>query len=229
MLEIMFMFRRLTLLALLAALLPGPAAASDERAAMSALLDLLPGTFDSLAQKEEDEAEGLTGEMVHGWVNRAFTPVYAPDIGIHVLVAAVSYNGPDGIFDKGEFQVWTLAPNADGSVTMSPRGFKDIEAFIPISRDAAALSRLTPDDLVPPKGAAGCPITWRLEDGVLKGSTDPATCVNMSSTLGIPLAWEWRYEVTPDAMWITYAGRNEAGEIANGREDQVPWRLDRVM
>lgn len=218
-----------SLLAALVIVTTTHAAAADSRATLSALLDQLPGEFDSLAHKQEDEAKGLPEELVHGWVNRSFTPVYAPEIGSHVIVATVRYNGADGMFDRGEFQVWTLSPNADGTVTMAPRGFKDIDAFLPISRDAAALSSLRPDDLKPGEGAAGCPVIWELNDGVLQGATDPATCVNMSSTMGIPLGWEWSYTLKDGSLWLNYAGYDENGEIVNGRADQLPWRLDRVM
>lgn len=216
-------------LAALAMMTSVHALAADGRATLSALLAGLPGEFDSLAHKQEDEAKGLPEELVHGWVNRSFTPIYAPEIGEHVMVATVRYNGADGMFDRGEFQVWTLSANEYGSVTMAPQGFRDIDAFLPISRDAAALSRLRPADLKPGEGAAGCPIIWNMEDGVLNGATDPATCVNMSSTMGIPLGWEWTYSLKGNELWLNYAGYNEAGEIVNGRADQLPWRLDRVM
>ena len=197
--------------------------------AMAQLVRTLSGVFDSQAQKLAEEQQGTPEELVHGWVNRSFLPVDAPELGQHVFVATVRYNGPEGMFDNGEFQVWTVAVDPEQEVVkMSPRRFKNPEPLIAVSRDASAFTGLTPKDLLPPQGAAGCDILWRMDGTNLRGHTDPNQCRSMSSTMNIPLSWQWDYLLEDDALWISYAGRNDAGEIVNGRPDQLPWRLDRV-
>lgn len=208
---------------------PSWAATADLDQTLADLLTQLPGIYDSEAHKLEDEAKGLPKELVHGWVNRSFTVVDAPDVGKHVVVMTVRYNGADGMWDNGEFQTWTVTVDEPrGMVRMDPHRFKDPEHYKPIARDADAMAGMTKDELLPPEGAAGCPIYWTKEDGTLQGATDPKTCVNMSSTMGIPLGWEWSYVLGDDALWLNYAGYNKAGEIVNGRADQLPYRLDRV-
>lgn len=208
---------------------PAAAATQGLDQTLQDLLSQLPGVYDSEAHKLEDEAKGLPKELVHGWVNRSFTVIDAPDVGEHVVVMTVRYNGADGMWDNGEFQTWTVHVDEDrGMVRMDPHRFKDPEHYKPISRDAAAMAGMTKDELLPPEGAAGCPIYWTVDNGTFTGVTDPKECVNMSSTMGIPLGWEWSYVLDDAALWMNYAGYNEAGEIVNGRADQLPYRLDRV-
>lgn len=219
------------LAAVLSVALSGPswAATTDLDQVLADLLTQLPGVYDSQAHKLEDEAKGLPKALVHGWVNRSFTVIDAPDVGAHVMVMTVRYNGADGMWDNGEFQTWTVSTDETRDVVrMDPHRFKDPERYKPISRDAAAMAGMTKDELLPPEGAAGCPIYWTKVDGTLRGATDPKDCVNMSSTMGIPLGWEWTYDLRDDALWLNYAGYNEAGEIVNGRADQLPYRLDRM-
>jgi len=42
------------------------------------------------------------------------------------------------------------------------------------------------------------------------------------------LSWEWTYILSDTALWMSFAGRNDGGEIVFGRQDQLPWRLDKV-
>ena len=143
-------------------------------------------------------------------------------------MATVRYNGPNGLFDNGEFQVWTLTVDADrDAVVMAPRRFGNPDPLIAVSRDAEAFAGLAADDLLPPEGAAGCDILWRSDGEALVGLT-VAGCRSMSSTMNMVLSWEWQFRLQGDDLWISYAGRNAAGEIVSGRPDQVPWRLDRV-
>lgn len=205
------------------------AATSNQTQTLNALLTQLPGVYDSEAHKLEDEAKGLPKELVHGWVNRSFTLIDAPDVGEHVMVMTVRYNGPDGSWDDAEFQTWTVHLDEERDmVRMDPHRFKDPERYKPISRDAAAMAGMTKDELLPPEGAAGCPIYWTMADGKLTGSTDPKECINMSYMMKMELGWEWSYVMEEDALWLNYAGYNEAGELVNGRQDQLPWRLDRM-
>jgi len=201
-----------------------------ENGTLSALLDLLPGTFDSGAQMRDEKSAGGEGAVIHGWVYRTFTKIDAPDVGEHVFVGTVRYNGENGYFDKAEFQVWTLQLADDkGGVIMSPMRFLDPDTNIAKIGIANAFDGLQGRDLGEPAGSAGCDIHWRMEDGVLRGMTDPEACRWMSSVEKIELAWDWQYELKRDAMWIKLAGRNDAGDILSGPKDNSPFRLDRLQ
>lgn len=217
-----------TLATLLTLALPSELLASD--ATPAALLALLSGLFDSQAHKLEDEAAGMEGEEVHGWVTRTFTPIEAPAIGGHVLVATVTYGGPGGSFDDGEYQLWTLtAGENDAKVIMTPQSFKNPDWFISSAYDAQTYDGLTPDDLTAPLGAAGCPIVWQHDGAQWRGHTDAASCTSMSTQLNVELGWEWNFRLSQDAMWIDFAGFDSDGEKVYGRDDRVPWRLDRML
>lgn len=100
--------RLLTAIGIALLILQSPAARpADEPAA--AFFEQLLGTYDSLAHREEDMAAGLDEKQAHGWVTRTFTAIDAPAIGQYTALATVTYNGPEGIFDEGEFQVWTIS------------------------------------------------------------------------------------------------------------------------
>jgi hypothetical protein len=220
--------------ALLAALLmASPAAATNSpielKSVLARLMDTLPGQFDNAAQLYFEEDSKTPKELLHGRVYRSFTRIDAPDIGANVLVATVRYGGKDGQFDGSEFQVWTLSVDAERkAVKMSPRRFKDPAKYIDIARDADKLKGLTSADLVAPSGAAGCDVFWRVYGTDLRGVTEPGACSSMSSTLKVPLNWEWEYILTADEMWLSFAGRDGTGKIVSGRPDQVHWRLGKA-
>jgi len=198
------------------------------KTALADLMRILPSEFDNAAQKFFEEEIKTPKELVHGRVYRSFTRIDAPDVGENVLVGTVRYGGKEGQFDGGEFQVWTLTVDAERkAVKMSPRRFKEPEKYFADARDAEKLKGLKTDDLLPPQGAAGCDIYWRKYGVDLRGATEPG-CSSMSSTLKVPLTWEWEYVLTEDELWLTFAGKDSAGKVVSGRPDQVHWRLGKA-
>ncbi|MDX2144283.1 MAG: CpcT/CpeT family chromophore lyase [Rhodospirillaceae bacterium] len=217
----------------LGAVLAQPASATNSpielKTALKTLMTWLPGQFDSEPQRFFEEEYKTPKDLVHGRVYRSFTKIDAPAIGENVLVGTVRYGGKDGQFDNGEFQVWTLGVDqARQAVKMSPRRFKDPARYVEIARDAEKLKGLTPDDLKPAEGAAGCDIWWRLSGKQLLGRTEPGACASMSTVLKTTLNWEWEYILNHEELWLTFAGRDASGKIVSGRPDQVPWRLGKA-
>ncbi len=208
----------------------GDAGAADagSRILIDELIQTLPGEYDSGSQLRAEEVAGVPKDLRHGRVYRSFTRIDAPEVGQYVVVNNVRYGGPEGSFDAAEFQAWILKPTESGNaVSVSPMRFRDPDRYMHAPGKASTYEGLAPSDLAPPEGSAACDIEWRRVDGGLLGTTEADPCVHMSYTMNVPLAWAWRYFLAEDAFWITFAGRNDAGEIVNGRSDQLPWRLAR--
>jgi hypothetical protein len=196
---------------------------------LEGLAAALPGRYDSHTQKLAEDAVGTRAEDVHGRVYRSITPIDAPAISEHVFVNTVVYGGPDGSFDDAEFQVWILDIDHDRhAVVITPMKFSEPDRFKATAENAESFAGLAPSDLRPSDGSVACEIIWRAAGDDYLGISGEAPCVSMSYTMNKPLAWEWRYYLDRDALWITYAGRDDSGDIVNGRPDQLPWRLERI-
>jgi hypothetical protein len=220
-------------LTLLAAATPRAAQATNSpvelRTALFTLAKWIEGRFDSEPQRYFEEESQFPKEAIHGRVFRSFVRIDAPEVGSVVFVATVRYGGQDGLFDNGEFQVWTLEVDAaKAAIRMWPRRFKDPARYKDRALDATAFRGLAAADLVPAEGAAACDLWWRLNGKQLLGRTTSGGCPSMSTTMKRVLRWEWEFLLNDEELWIVFAGRDETGKIVNGREDQTHWRLSRV-
>ena len=206
-----------------------PAAATDSPAELEMvrqrLMAWLPGEYDSQPQKALEEALGTPKDLVHGRVYRVFTRIDMKELGEHVLLAQVRYGGKNGAVDKNEVQLFVLTiDNNYGAVRMSPRRIVDVDAAVGADRDVKRLAMIAPDMKAAPTAPAGCDIWWRLHGSELRGVTEPADCRSVSRS-GQRLAWEWEFLLRPEELWINFGGRSEDGRLANGRPDQIHWRL----
>lgn len=203
-------------------------AAEAQSITLERLMTGLSGAFDSGAQLRAEQLSGTPDDHQHVRVHRAFTRIDAPDIGENVFVVTLRNDGPDGPIDFVEFQVWTLTVDIDrNAVEMAPQRFKDPKAYAPISYDADRMKGLRSSDLVPSDGAASCPIYWQTDGDLIKGISG----MPCDGPIGKPpkmLSWDWTYILGDTALWMSFAGRDEDGQIVFGRQDQTPWRLDKV-
>lgn len=203
-------------------------AAEDLNETLARLMTGLSGAFDSGAQLRAEQLSGTPEIMQHVRVHRAFTRIDAPEVGDNVFVVTLRNDGPDGPIDFVEFQVWTLTVDADrAAIKMAPRRFKDPQAFADISYDADKMKGLRASDLVPSDGAAACPIYWQAKGDVIKGVSGKP-CLGPIGKPPKMLSWDWTYILSDAALWMSFAGRGDDGEIVFGRQDQTPWRLDRA-
>jgi hypothetical protein len=206
----------------------GASASDNLEPTLTRLMAILPGEFDSAQQMRAEQATNTPPESVHSHVYRSFIRIEAPAIGKNVLVSTVRYGGRDGQFDNYEFQVWALSVDSKkGAVEMKPHRFKTPEQYVANNRNADAFKDLATSELIPAHGAAGCPVYWTANGDALRGTTHPP-CNSLSETMGVVLAWEWAYSLDESGAWINFAGRDNAGEVVNGRTDQMPWRLDKL-
>ncbi len=216
-----------------ASLAPSDARATNSpielRTALATLMERLPGRFDNAAQLFFEQETKTPEREQHGRVFRSFLRIDAPALGAHVLVGQVRYGGDAGRFDTSEFQVWTLAVDAGRqAVRMSPRRFREPARYQDRALEPAAFQALTPADLLPPEGAAGCDLYWRKYGEDLRAVSGPGECRRRSTSLKKDLDWSWEYILTESELWLDFAGRDAQGRIVSGRPDQVHWRLGRA-
>lgn len=217
-------------LALLITVAPRDAtlAAEDAPSLPHQLAQMLVGEFDSVRQMEDDKANNVPKEMAHGRINRSFVITDAPAVGDPVVVSTTAYAGNPWHFDSGEFLVWTLTEQTieDGpAVVMAPRRFKEQERRMPFARDGEKLGGFTDDDLETAVSGANCVLVWTPNENGFSGRSQP--CYVMSTTKNVMLNWVWSYELTEDALWISYEGIDENGEVLDGTPKGSPYRLDR--
>lgn len=210
------------------AIISAPVHAGDVGQDLEDFMLLLPGEYDGERHLREDIVAGVPKAERHGWVNRSFTKIDAPDVGDNVIVQTVVYNGRDGLFDRSEFIVWTISGDEKREgVSMQPRWFKDVDAYIPLARKASALSDLKSDALEPAGGAAGCEVFWTRQDHAFVGSTKAGECVTTSDEGA--RYWQWQYELTASALKADFKGLTRDGKVVSERSDRIPWRLDRLF
>lgn len=214
---------------LAAMLAPAPAVADELRDTLSQLMSGLDGAFDSGPQLAAELFSGTPKEKQHVRVHRAFVRIDAPDVGDHVFVVTLRNDGPEGPIDMVEFQVWTLEIDDErNAVKMAPRRFKDPGFYAAIGSEPDKMRGLKPSALMPSEGAAACPIYWRAVEDVIHGESG-MPCDGAVRPGRPVLSWEWTYILGDDALWMSFAGRSkDDGEIVFGRQDQLPWRLDKV-
>ncbi len=205
-----------------------PAVAADLNQTLDRLVKELEGSWDSGPQLTAEKLSGTPDDHQHVRVNRTFTRIDAPDVSEYVFAVTLRDGGPDGPIDMAEFQVWTLEIEASrNAVKMAPWRYKTPEAYVGISTNADAMAGLTQADLTPSEGAAGCIIYWRPVGDLVHGVAGQP-CEGAVRPGRPVLSWEWTYILGDTALWMSFAGRLPSGEISFGRQDQTPWRLDKM-
>ena len=193
------------------------------------LMSWLPGEYDNAAQVFFEREQETPEQDIHQRIYRAYHRVDAPAVGENVLLFEVRNGGKHGPLDMAEYQVWILSLDSERkAVRMSPRRFVDEKKHLDAVRDPALLRGLTAADLKPGEGVAGCDIWWRLRGRQLVGMTAPGACKGTSRRTGEEMDFTWEFTQNEAEQWIGFAGRDAAGNIVFGREDQTEWRLDKA-
>jgi len=193
------------------------------------LVSILSGEFSSQKQMQEDRENKVPEDMKHAWVNKTLFSVDSPEQKSAVMVATTSYVGDDGVwhFDEYEFLVQTFVPEDNGrSVRMFPRRFKEPEQRLPFAREPEKLAAFTAEDLEPAISGSNCEIIWTRSPNGFSGNSK--TCKVMSTTKNKMLNWRWHYELTEDALWVEFSGRDDQGLMLDGSPEGLPYRLDRI-
>lgn len=197
-------------------------------ATLARLMTGLDGAFDNGPQLAAEKLSNTPTKMQHVRVHRAFVRIDAPDVGENVFVVTLRNDGPDGPIDMVEFQLWTLEIDPEeNAVKMAPQRFKDPERYAAIGSEPDKMKGLMQSQLTPSEGAAACPIYWRPVGDMLHGVSGKP-CDGAVRPGRPVLSWEWTYILGDEALWMSFAGRSDTGEVAFGRQDQLPWRLDKI-
>lgn len=226
------MMRLSVLSAFLALLVSSGAAFAQEQdriadAEIGALVGLLEGEFDSKPQMMEDLASGVPTEQRHYRINRSFLTATSEDIEGPIVVGTTIYAGQNWHFDQNEFLVWTFEKDTEsGEVVAKPRRFVDQVKKLPFSRDMERLGPISSAELEDAIGGSACPIRWIRDGDSFLGKV--RHCEVKSAVHKVILDWEWDYLLTREALFISFAGKNAAGEILDGTPVGAPYRLDRV-
>ena len=223
----MTFFRSLTMILCMGLLSACQSGTSSDHDNIEKLVSLLEGEFDSGAHMRRDTYNNVPKENAHGWVNRSYVTVEAPDVGSPVIVTSTRYGGDKWTEDKYEFLVWTFkGDETSGGIIMSPQRLKDFEARLTDARNPNALVGIKPDNLEPGQSGAACDILWMPTDTGFSGTTDP--CQVMSTTHNVMLNWIWNFKVDADGMWIDFRGEDETGKIYDATPKDDPYRLNRL-
>jgi hypothetical protein len=211
-----------------------PVAATDAPPELGGVLEnlmsWLPGEYDNAAQVAVERAQGVAEKNIHQRIYRAYHPIDAPAVGEHVLLFEVRNGGKLEPLDMAEFQVWILSVDAQrNAVRMSPRRFVDDKKYVNALRDPAILNDLRPAELKPGVGAAGCDIFWRPRRQKIVGRTEAGACKYVSRSTSEQMDFSWEFTQSDTDQWISFAGRDATGKIVFGREDQIAWRLDKMV
>ena len=195
---------------------------------VSEFMGLATGKYDSREQMNEDIANDIPEGQRHFRVVRSFAQLDAPKVGQAVMLSTVEYHVSNRwIFDLNEFLVWTLTPSEDDkSFRMQPLAFKKREQRLPYATQPDKLSGFGPAALQPAAGGSNCVLVWTRSDNGFVARSEP--CSVMSTTKGVMLNWDWKMQLTEDALWIEFNGRDETGASLDGTDGMTPYRLDRI-
>ncbi|MBM3514416.1 MAG: hypothetical protein FJX59_11990 [Alphaproteobacteria bacterium] len=213
--------------------LAGPALATNSppelRIVLRNLMTWLPGEYDNAAQVFFEREQKTPEKDIHIRIYRAYHRIDAPAVGDNVLLFEVRNGGKRTALDMAEFQVWILSVDADRkAVRMSPRRFVDEKKYAALLGQPDKFNGLTPADLKPGEGVAGCDILWRLRGDQIVGATVPGACKGVSRRTGQEMNFSWEFTQNENEQWISFAGRDAGGKIVFGREDQTEWRLGKA-
>jgi len=173
----MLKISRVLLAAALSLSLAGPGSASDkkkEEADFVALLKVLPGDYDNLAQTE-NEAGGQ-----HAAVMLSIKPLNAQTIGKLVLyVRETAADDPRRLLAQ---RIWTLERDKEHHFVQHVFMFKEPQRWIHAGDDPLLMQSLLPDDL---SQLVGCEMLWSRTDTGFAASLRPQGCRTAASSAGM--------------------------------------------
>jgi hypothetical protein len=223
-----------------AAVLLGGCAANPTKqsdADLTKLLTWLPGTYDNVAQADEDVRRGV--RPPHDRIRLVIVRVYAPRIGKHVLYAQemdpddpnrvmsehmlsfeVQEQGPKKSRSKG------VAPSDKAAAAGGPHRGDIVETVWTLLepqrwRDGQSNPELfTAMEVEDAKKMAGCELVWHRSGDQFNAADNPKLC--RGSVAGIEGATqvELRAELTADTLALARNGVDSAGHLVLGRSDE---------
>jgi hypothetical protein len=208
----------LAALPLLAAAQPPPGATGD----LALLQRWLTGEFDNFQQYYE--AKETKAAQPHERIHTVITPLTAPAIGSHVLLAKESALGAPGRIQT--LHVYSLLPGRGGAaVTLQLYLVTDQSLLAAAQADPAAPVALGPAQV---RLLTGCDVTWRRDGDAFVGDMEPGACRTVWPRTGATVTVHNTYRLTADQFWFSESLNNETGRVVFGRADGVPYKLMRA-
>ena len=209
--------RRSLFLAAAFALLAGCANQKEKAdVEVKALVALLPGSYDNLAQSRAADGE-------HPALRLMVTPVQAPLVGDHVFY--IQEFAADDARRVLAQRLYVVDAPADGeSPIMAQMDFAEPNRWRDGHLNRDLFRGLMPQDLRP---RAGCGMTWTRSDKGFTAANDPASCRVSSRATGEALRAEQRMELTGDGLALLDQQRDAAGTLMVGTEKDPWYRFSR--
>ncbi len=209
---------------LVAAALLSMAGCADQAARrdgeLQALLALLPGHYDNLAQVRAEAAQGLPQREA---LLLAIVPVYAPLIGDHVfyLQEAVATDARRVTAQ----QLFTLqVSGGDPLLIQTQLALAEPNRWRDGDRTPDLFKSLLPTDV---RTLTGCELTWHQRPGGFDAASDPAYCRASSRVTGEALRVARTLQLRADSLQITEQRSDATGVVVQGGPGDTGHRYQR--
>jgi hypothetical protein len=189
---------------------------------LALLRQWLTGEFDNFQQFYE--AKDTKAPMPHERMHTVVTPLSAPSVGAHVLLARESaLDEPDVVTS---LHLYSLAPGpADGSIRLRRYAVADPSILAGVLKDPSKPVEIRLDQLTV---MAGCDVNWRRDGDALVGATTPGACRTTWPKTGSEVTVTTTYRLTADEFWFAERLTEANGQLVSGRADGVPYKLKRA-
>jgi len=189
---------------------------------LARLAQWLTGEFDNFQQFYE--AKDTKAPMPHERIHTVITPLSAPAVGTHVLLARESaLNDPETV---KTLHVYSLAQGpADGPISLRLYSVTDPSVLAGVLKDPTKPVEVRTDQLKP---MAGCDVNWRREGDAFVGAMTPGACRTTWPKTGGAVTVSNTYRLTADEFWFAERLTDESGNVVFGRADGVPYKLMRA-
>lgn len=183
---------------------------------VDALVAMLPGSYDNLAQSRAAGNE-------HPALRLMVAPVQAPLVGDHVFY--VQEFAADDARRVLAQRLYVVESPADGQKPiMAQLDFTEPNRWRDGHLNRDLFRGLMPQDLRP---RAGCGMTWTRSTTGFTAENDPKSCRVSSRTTGEALKAEQRIELTGDGLALLDQHRDAAGTLMVGTEKDPWYRFSR--
>lgn len=214
--------KRIALALAMAVMATSPGRAADMADAMSRIMAVFPGTYDTATQVESEAARGIAAAQRHERRHVTYARIEVPQIGKNVLFRQERKGGPDGVILTRGLAVFEEDPDA-GGVRMWLRNLVKPELYTDLHLKRELWSAVSFD----PAYGGKCPFHWRLDGDEIVGTLQGGGC-SIVSNAGKPMSFGARWVLTDSSLSIfdnTYDGD---GRLLSGRADKVPTVYSRV-
>ena len=206
-----------TLVALLSS--PLPLAAQD----LAHFLNWFVGAYDNNEQVWQQAQDDVPPEDRHQHIHHVITPVSAPAIGDHVVLARQYHDRNYGSIQRQ--RLYSLrVDTGQAAIEMTGYRFLDQQKYRDAWQDESLLRNITVEEL---RHVPGCGISWQLAGDHYQGKMNsPSGCEYHSESLDQPVQIKDSPRLSADVLVLAERGYDAGGKLLFGSEQ--PYRNRRV-